>query len=92
MKILYVNDEDSYASMWINGEKQFHSSDNYNVIDCLELVEKFVNNSVSPIHRIELLSLTLEDARTSDIPDSVNDFKSLQTWYQETTGKELKRE
>ena len=87
MNILFVSDEDSYKTMWINGERVFDGSDGVRIEDVLWTISNKFNEN--PAERVEVRTFSMYDASTSDIPDSVNDCENLESWYLDQTGEEI---
>lgn len=86
MKILIASDEDSYKTLWIDGEKKFDSSDG-NIDDVIRILnESYLNKKPETI---EFKNYNLYEASTFDIPDHVSTSEELSQWYEELTGEEL---
>ena len=91
INILFVSDQDSYKTIWVNGEKHYDSSDSIMLEDILWMVSGAVSNCSGGCSAITVNTFSMNEASTSDIPDYVNDVDSLCDWYQEFTGEEIEK-
>jgi hypothetical protein len=90
MNIVFVSDRDGYKTMWVDGERVFDDSDGVMIEDVLRVIShSFNKNYMNPAKRINLKTFNIYEASVSDIPDSVNDFESLESWHLDTFGKDI---
>lgn len=89
LEVIFVKDQDSYKTIWVNGIKECDSSDSVIIEDVLHMIENHVNNNEG------IKSMTVEtfslcgDASTSDIPDEVNTVEALEEWHLNTFESEI---
>lgn len=88
LELIHVKDQDSYNSIWINGVREIHSSDNLLSEDILHMIEKFVNEN-NGITEMNVYTFQLYDVWTVDIPKNVHTVEDLKKWHLESTGEEI---
>ncbi len=88
LEVIFVNDQDSYESVWMNGKRCAYATSDLTTTDMLRMIEKFSNEN-DGIESMEVHDFEMYEAHVSQIPDDVNTVEGLQKWYLEETGEEL---
>lgn len=82
--IIWIEDQDSYASLWVDGDVNMHSSDNMRVEDALRLVAELANKN--PGVPIDVKTFNLYECSTSDIPTALTTFDAINEWHKNQYG------
>lgn len=86
LEIICIEDQDSYKSLWVNGENLYRSTDSLLVEDIFHLIQDIVEKN-GGIQKMVVHTFSLDDVGTSDIPENLNTLEELQAWHVSQTGQ-----